>query len=232
MKLLSFVEETNGRPILFIIFAQWKKSIFCIIFWPKARDYCGQVLSDSEAVHVKNLLWEEEQLIVTLWVLKTLKILSRSLSQRRVVSVDSLLDRGVDPGVVVLVELVCVGAGVGGPGHAHRPHHVTRDVRGPDNSGLITVPTEWSILTPPSPCHCNIHTPGHTMCTADHSSLVRVPSSTACDTWSWCWFPVQLYTLHTTLCSLLCTHCTLAVQDWSWSFYLTQEDCCRQTNYF
>ena len=55
---------------------------------------------------------------------------------------DSLLDRGVDPGVVVLVELVGVGAGVGGPGHAHRPHHVTRDVRGPDNSGLITVLTE------------------------------------------------------------------------------------------
>ena len=232
MKLLSFVEETNGRPILFIIFAQWKKSIFCIIFWPKARDYCGQVLSDSEAVHIKNLLWEEEQLIVTLRVLKTLKILSRSLSQRRVVSVDSLLDRRVDPGVVVLVELVGVGAGVGGPGHAHRPHHVTRDVRGPDNSGLITVLTEWSIfwLTLPSQCHCNIHTLGHTMFTTDHSSLVRVPSSTACDTWSWCWFPVQLYTLHTSLQSPLYS-CTLAVQDWSWSFYLTQEDC-RQTNYF
>ena len=79
---------------------------------------------------------------MTLRVLKTLKILSRSLSQRRVVSVDSLLDRRVDPGVVVLVELVGVGAGVGGPGHAHRPHHVTPDVHGPDNSGLITVLTE------------------------------------------------------------------------------------------
>ena len=54
---------------------------------------------------------------------------------------DSLLDRGVDPGVVVLVELVGVGVGVGGPGHAHRPHHVTRDVRGP-GSDLITVLTD------------------------------------------------------------------------------------------
>ena len=144
---IAFFRRRKELPILFIIFAQWKKSIFCIIFWPKARDYRGEILPDSDAVHVKNLLGEEKKLIVTLWVLQTLKILPRSLPERRVVPVDSLLDRGVDPGVVVLVELVGVGVGVGGPGHAHRPHHVTRDVRdtGP-GSDLITVLTVWSIF--------------------------------------------------------------------------------------
>ena len=73
---------------------------------------------------------------MTLRVLKTLKILPGSLSQGGVVSVDCLLYRRVDPGVVVLVEFVSVGVSVRGPGHAHRPHHVTRGVH--PGSGLIT----------------------------------------------------------------------------------------------
>ena len=50
---------------------------------------------------------------------------------------DCLLDRRVDPGVVVLVELAGVGVSVRGPGHAHRPHHVTRGVH--PGTGLITM---------------------------------------------------------------------------------------------
>ena len=48
---------------------------------------------------------------MTLWVLQTLKIFPRGLSERRVVS-DRLLDRGVDPIGLPVVVLVCVCVGV------------------------------------------------------------------------------------------------------------------------
>ena len=204
---IAFFRRRKELPILFIIFAQWKKSIFCIIFWPKARDYSGEVLPDSEAVHVKNLLGEEKKLIVTLRVLQTLKIFPRSFPEGRVVTVDSLLDGRVDPGVVVLIELVGVGVSVRGPGHAHRAHHVTRDVRdsGP-GSGLITFLTVWSIflVTRSSQCHqWWILTLGH-----PHWPLLTGP----CSLHNCLWHLVLVLvpcTPHCTpctrLCSLFCT---------------------------
>ena len=111
-----------------------------LVIFPKAGDYSGQVLPDHVAVHVQDLLRQQEQLIVTLGVLQTLEILPGRLSEGRVVpGAGRLLDRGVEPGAgPALVELAGVGVGVGSPGHADRPHHG-------ELPSHIPVLTAWSI---------------------------------------------------------------------------------------
>ena len=91
---------------------------------PEAGHYGGEVLSDHIAVHVEDLLGQEEKLIMALRVLETLKILARSLSEGRVVS-HAILDRRVDP-TGLSVEVVVRGGGgvVGGLGPGgDRLHH-------------------------------------------------------------------------------------------------------------
>ena len=91
---------------------------------PEAGHYGGEVLSDHIAVHVEDLLGQEEKLIMALRVLETLKILARSLSEGRVVS-HAILDRRVDP-TGLSVEVVVRGGGVVGGGlgpGGDRLHH-------------------------------------------------------------------------------------------------------------
>ena len=102
---------------------------------------------------------------MTLGVLQTLKVLPRRLPQGRVVPVARLLDRGVDPAVVVLVELGGARVGVGGPGHAHRAHHDTRGVH--SNVPVIVMTRDVHSIAP-GPGHITVslsaqypHSHGH-----------------------------------------------------------------------
>ena len=182
-----------------------------LVIFPKAGDYSGQVLPDHVAVHVQDLLRQQEQLIVTLGVLQTLEILPGRLPEGRVVpGAGRLLDRGVEPGAgPALVELGGVGVGVGSPGHADRPHHgdlpshipvLTCLVNTPSPSPALssvtvnTLPEHWGMEHQPRMSHCAL------------SSLDQGPPPTACVLVH----PVSLYAVHTaTTVQLYSTvHCT------------------------
>ena len=101
-----------------------KRQFNHLMILPEAGHYGGEVLSDHIAVHVEDLLGQEEKLIMALRVLETLKILARSLSEGRVVS-HAILDRRVDP-TGLSVEVVVRGGGVVGGGlgpGGDRLHH-------------------------------------------------------------------------------------------------------------
>ena len=81
------VSTLRSLRTLILIFRNliWKRVRCCWKLWfgiifPQAGDKCREVLSDYITVHIKDLLWEKKELIMTLRVLQTLKILSRSLS--------------------------------------------------------------------------------------------------------------------------------------------------------
>ena len=98
-----------------------------LLILPEAGHYGGQVLPDHVAVHVEDLLGQEEKLIMALRVLETLKILPGSLSEWRVVS-HAILDGRVDPAGLSVEVVGGVGGGGGvssggrAPG-AHCLHH-------------------------------------------------------------------------------------------------------------
>ena len=81
-----------------------------LLILPEAGHDGREVLPDHVAVHVEDLLGQEEKLIMALRVLQTLEILAGSLSEGRVVS-HAILDGRVDPAGLPVEVAARVGGG-------------------------------------------------------------------------------------------------------------------------